>query len=356
MEKLNIFEEAYELDITAYLSSDLTNQEILDLEPYNFNTLLGHKKGINYLFKIFWLFKEEMDYIVNIQGEDNVFDKTLSILASGFLTEFKKKNDWAVVLTQYIEELNGYKFVTLEKDSDWKGKEITINRISRMIYKLRQRRIEFYESILQEYKVRKDQYNERLERQLRNDNTKFYTELKESDIFESFPKQTFLNNIILVSKDLFAMETYELDILAYYKRSLKGIKDKKTNVNLKTYRSNTLWGYKEGVDFFLDIFSIFKEEMSYILTENLDKNFIERTLTVLIRDFIDEFEKKGDLENVLVEYIENLEKYEFLSLQKEVFFDKISKMIYSLRARRIEFYEAVLDDYLANKEKYDNAM
>ena len=32
------------------------------------------------------------------------------------------------------------------------------------------------------------------------------------------------------------------------------------------------------------------------------------------------------------------------------------EVIFSLRARRIEFYEAVLKDYLANKDKYYNAM
>ena len=96
--------------------------------------------------------------------------------------------------------------------------------------------------------------------------------------------------------------------------------------------------------------------MSFILPDNTGESFFERVLTVLIRDFIDDFDQHGDLEDAIIEYIEELERFEFLSLPKEAFFDKLSKMIYSLRARRIEFYEAVLKDYLANKEKYDNVM
>jgi len=107
---------------------------------------------------------------------------------------------------------------------------------------------------------------------------------------------------------------------------------------------------------FFELFSVFRDEVSLILPDNPAENFFERVLAVLKRDFIDNFERQGDLEDVLIEYIKELEKYEFLSLPKEQFYDKLSKMIYGLRARRIEFYEAVLKDYLANKENYERVM
>ncbi|MFW9969009.1 MAG: hypothetical protein ACFFDF_02335 [Candidatus Odinarchaeota archaeon] len=96
--------------------------------------------------------------------------------------------------------------------------------------------------------------------------------------------------------------------------------------------------------------------MNFVLPDEPNRSFFEKVLIVLKRDFIDDFEQYGDLEDDISNHIQELEKFEFISLPKEEFFDKLSKTIYNLRTRRIAFYEALLEDYLANKEKNDKAM
>ena len=244
--------------------------------------------------------------------------------------------------------------------ANYKEVEITVDKIFRMIQKVRQQRINFYEIILQEYIARKDQYNKRLGAYLENAEKRSHIESR------SFSLDSILSELgiepINHNKEIWDEIIYEIHNVSYYLKDLLKLDNPETERydkdfdELPRYRIRDLHAHPEGFRAFFELFLLFKEEMSYLLTKDLNKSFFEKTLTVLIRDFIGEFEQLGDLEDVIIDYIENLEKYEFLSLQKEVFFDKISKMIYSLRTRRIEFYEAVLEDYLANKEKYDNAM
>jgi hypothetical protein len=92
--------------------------------------------------------------------------------------------------------------------------------------------------------------------------------------------------------------------------------------------------------------------MKFILLADSGENFFEKGSAVLVRDFLRKFEQNGDLQSELINYIEDLEKFDYLSLPKEQFYDKLSKMIYGLRARRIRIYKILLEDYLADKENY----
>jgi len=359
------FEEPYELETLVYQSDGITQ-----LGKYSFR---GYKKGMDYFFQICSLFTYEMSYSIYIQGNDqSFFEKFSSILRSNFFWMVEKEGkDLEEILKNYIEDLKQYTFMTSKPKNpfmrrfsanyaNYKEVEITVDKIFRMIQKVRQQRINFYEIILQEYIARKDQYNKRLGAYLENEEKRSHIESR------NFSLDSILSELgiepINPNKEIWDEIIYEIHNVSYYLRDLLKLDNPETEKydkdfdELPRYRIRDLHAHPESFRAFFELFLLFKEEMSFILTENLDERFFERTLTILIRDFIDEFVQRGDLEELLIEFIENLERYEFLSLQKEVFFDKISKMIYSLRARRIEFYEAVLDDYLSNKEKYDNAM
>ncbi len=363
-----LFEEPYEIEVLTYHSEDLIESGDINPLPYRKDTLTGNKKGIDYFFQICRLFKYEMGYLTYIQNKNkSIFERISSVLRSSFLWMVKKESSLEDILQKEIEDLKLYNFTTCRpknpfmrsyspNHADYKEVEITVDRISRMIQKLRRHRIEFYDLILQEYLARKDQYNLRLREYLKH--TSGIPPINSSEA-----------NLVTISlefessdKDIWPEEIYDIDVTAWYLKDLLKLTnpaiEKYTEDfdDLTRYRADDILGYTEGMDSFSDIFLIFKEEMSYLLTKDLNKSFFEKTLTVLIRDFIGEFEQLGDLEDVIIDYIENLEKYEFFSLQREALFDKLSKMIYSLRARHIKFYEAVLTDYLANKKKYDKLL
>lgn len=363
-----LFEEPFELEALIFHSDKIT-----ELGKYSFR---GNKKGMDYFFQICNLIAYEMSYLSSIEpnhetNQIDIFKSFSSFLRSSFYwqIEYGKGGTLEEIVRQEVDNLKQYKFMTSKpknpfmreyspNGTDYEEVEITVDRVFRMMQKVRQHRISFYELLLQEYIGRKERYNKRLGAYLEN----------KEKVMESrnFSLDSILSELglepITHSKERWDEVFYEINNVSYYLRDLLKLDNPETERydkdfdDLPRYRICGLHAHPEGFRAFFELFLLFKEEMSFILTENLDESFFERTLTVLIRDFIDDFEKDGDLENVIIEFIDNLEKYEFLSLQKEVFFDKISKMIYSLRTRHIEFYEAVLNDYLANKEKYDNAM
>jgi len=123
-----------------------------------------------------------------------------------------------------------------------------------------------------------------------------------------------------------------------------------------TYRKNSLLGYKRGVDDFFEIFKIFKEEMSFII-DNEDKSLFENVLTILLQ-LLEKFkvDSYSNLEQLLIDYIEDLEKYTFFSLEKNELRDQISRMIYNMRRFQIEFYGATLREYLGRREQYDKRL
>ncbi len=286
-------------------------------------------------------------------------------MRSSFYGYVKRKEVQSLkeAVQQHIDDLKRYKFKSqrispfipeLEASyANRKDYEITIDRIFKWILKMRKRRIDFYERVLQEYKNRKDKYDQQLRKYLENKGNSSSKRLSEfsidsvlSDLRIKFAESNLLENY------------YEISNQSWYLRDLLKLENPEIEryQGLPLYRAGGLHAHPEGLKAFFELFSIFRDEMGFILPDEPDKSFFERVLTVLKRDFIDDFEQRGDLEEVIVEFIEELEKFEFLSLPKEQFFNKLSKTIYNLRARRIAFYEAMLEDYLANKEKYDNVI
>lgn len=353
------FVDPCELVAIVYASDGIT-----ELGRYS---LRGYAKNMNRFFQICNLIAREMAHSYQFHNTD--FKNFASILRSSFYWRIKKGKAKSLVdvVQQHIDNLKQYKFKAQriflflpESDAnslDRREFEITMDHIFKWIIKMRQHRIYFYERILQEYMARKDQYNQQLREYLENNDemparkptdlviASILTELgadsvsqKNNGLSEKFYR---VSNQSWYLKDLLKLDSPEIE--RYTER-------------LPRYRSCSLHAHSEGLKFFFELFSIFKDEMSFILPDEPDKDFFERVLTVLKRDFIDEFERRGDLEGVIIEYIEELERFEFLSLSKEQFFNKLSKMIYGLRARRIEFYEALLADYLTNKKKYDDVM
>jgi hypothetical protein len=356
------FTDPCELVAVVYAADGIT-----ELGCYSFR---GYAKNMNRFFQICNLFAWEMTPS-NRYGKDSDFQIYLDTIRDFYYAYVKddKLQDIEAVLREYIVDLKQYKFKSRRlffllaysdaESRNYREFEITIDRIFKWILKMRQYRIEFYERVLQEYKARKDQYNQRLRTHLECEdicNSKklvafsvesALTELgvePENDNYNVFPEMYFeIHNKAWYLADLLKLDNPSSELERYTKR-------------IPLYRTVNLHADPKGLKAFFELFSIFRVEMSFILPDNPDDNFFERVLTVLKRDFLDDFEQQGDLEDVIAAYIEHLEKFEFLSLHKEQFYDRLSKMIYSLRTRRIAFYEAMLEDYLANKEKYDKAM
>ncbi len=337
---------------------------ITELGRYSFR---GYMRGMDHFFQVCSLLAYEAVHPNRFHDTD--FENYLSTIRA-FYSAYVKSGEsinLESAVQQRIEELKQYKFKAQrifpflpDSSATWADRkqfEITIDYIFRKIKKMRQQRILFYERILQEYMAQKDQYNQRLQEYLKNDDKKFVNTAVE------FDTNSILSELGIDSENHgnggLHEKYYEIYSASWYLKDLLNLENpeiERYTKRLPRYRSGKIHTYPEGLKAYFELFSVFKDEMSLILPDEPDKSFFERVLTVLSRDFGDDFEQHGDLEEVIVKHIEELEKYEFLSLPKEQFFDKLSKMIYDLRARRIAFYEAVLADYLANKEKYDNAM
>jgi len=356
----------YFLDPCELVAIVYGSDRITELGRYSFQ---GYMRGMNHFFQICSLLAREVAHSqCSRDAETNNF---IDILRD-YYPDVKsgKVDSLESALQRHINDLKQYKFKsqrifpTLPQSSatslNRRRFEITIDRIFKWIQKMRRYRIIFYERILQEYKTRKDQYNHRLRINLESEGKNYN---KES---EYFTIESVLDDLDVESeKDSnasFPDNYYEIRCKSWYLADLAKLKNPeierytKKYTELPRYRVGEIHTHPEGLIAFFELFFVFKDEMSFILPDDPDKSFFERVLTVLRRDFFNEFEQQGDLEEIIVKHIEELEKYEFLSLPKEQFYDKLSKMIYRLRTRRIVFYEAVLEDYLANKEAYDNAM
>ena len=353
------FMDPCELVTIVYGSDGIT-----EMGRYSFR---GYMEGMNLFFQICSLLSYEVAHSHRFKDTD--FENFASILRSSFYWEVSKGKAKTLegVLRRYIDDLRKYKFIaqkifpTLPESSatyeHHRRFEITIDYIFREIQEMRRQRIIFYEYVLQEYKMRKDIYNRHLREYLKDNKRKIFINSPDLDI-DSILSELGIDSENQSSRGLYD-SYYEIHSQSWYLKDVIDLENpeiERYTKKLPRYRTGEIHTHPEGVKAFFELFFIFRDEMSFILPDEPNKSFFERVLMVLKRDFLDGFEQHGDLEDVIVKHIEELEKYEFLSLPKEQFFNKLSKMIYRLRTRRIAFYEAVLADYLANKEKYDNAM
>lgn len=332
---------------------------------------MGYMKGMNHFFQVCSIFTYEMSYLGRIKynSDDIVFETFANALRSGFLWRVRrgKAKTLEDALRTHICDLKKNKFITCrinpfltDSNATWESRklvEITPNQIFKRIQKMRQHRIIFYECILKEYKARKNQYNQRLREYLDNKHEKTVRSSITLDIdYILSGLEVDLSNR---RRGILPEKFYKISNQAWYLNDLMALDNPEIDrytKRLPRYRAQDMHAHPEGLKVFFELFSVFKSEMSLIIPISLEESFFEKVLATLKHDFLDDFERQGDLEEALIEYINELEKFEFLSLPKEKFFDKISKMIYNLRARRIEFYETILEDYLANKDRYDKVL
>lgn len=356
---------SYFVDPCELVAIVYASDGIIELDRYS---LKGYAKNMNRFFQICNLIAREMTHS-NRPGNVSDFQIYLSIIRDFYHAYVKSKgiDNIENAIQKRVDDLKQYKFKSQRlffllacsdaESKNYRDFEITVDRIFKWIIKMHQQRINFYEHVLQEYQARKDQYDQRLRNYLDNEGKSSNKKVDKLSI------DTVLSELNVKpdknSDSVFSEEYYDIRSQSWYLKDVLDLENpeiERYTKGLPRYRTCSIHAHPEGLKDFFELFSIFKNEMSFILPDEPDKNFFERVLTVLKRDFLDGFVQRGDLEDTIVEYIEELEKFEFLSLSKEQFFNKLSKMIYSLRTRRIAFYEAVLEDYLANKEKYNAVM
>jgi len=336
MDNRILFEVPYTLEIDAYHDEDLSDPDAGFPPYYRRNFLLGYKKGVDDFLEIFWVFKNEMGSTVPISTgyEVSFFNKILNRLSGGFLSDFKKNRDMESVLNDYIEDLEQFKFRTFRPKepykkhtgnmADLKKVEITTDFIARMIFELRQRRVEFYETLLQEYIGRKKDYDEGLRKRLEKGGNINLTD-ENREILNLNSNENILDSTNYKDEEIFSLDTYVFHITSYLLKEFEdpsaegyeyvaNLSDEITSSNV--YRFNIIWGYKKGIDDIFEIFKIFKEEMSFII-DSEEKSLFENVLTVLLQ-FLEKFkvESSSNLEQLLVDYIEDLEKYMFFHLRK----------------------------------------
>ncbi len=353
------FDDPCEIEVRVYGLDGVT-----ELGKYHCR---GYIWGANYFSHICSLLAREMSYS-NRHGDytkvsnfklyiDTVITFFQADVRSGKVDNIQK------ALLLYINELKKYTFsgqrifpyldASKAKGPDHKEFEITIDRIFKRFLKMRHHRIIFYERVLKEYIAQKDLYNRSLNDYLKNPNkidNKVSVENSVGSILSEIENE--FDNYF---KEPIPERHFEVFYDVRYLRDLLKLQNPEIERHTKDipcYRFGHLNVDPEGIRTFFELFLAFREEMSMILPNTTEKTFFERVLMVLKRDFLTESE--SDLEGAIGHYIDELEKYEFLSLSKEKFFDRLFKMIYSLRTRRIAYYEAVLADYLSNKEKYDS--
>ena len=360
--------DLYFMDPCELVSIVYGSDGIIELGRYK---LRGYARSVNRFFQICSLIAYEVAHS-DPEGATSDFEIYLSTIRDYYHAYVKngEVDSLEDALQRRIDDLKQYKFKARrifpflpesDVDSfDRKQFEITMDHIFKWILKMRQRRINFYERVLQEYKARKEQYNQRLRVYLESEEKNSTRESVEFSIDSVLAELKYKAEKKI--NGVFPERYYEIHNQSWYLKDLLKLKNPeierytKSYEELPRYRIGGIHTHPEGLKAFFKLFSIFRDEMNFILPDEPNKSFFERALTILKRDFLEKFERQGDLEDVIVKYIEELEKYEFLSLPKEKLFDKLSKMIYNLRARRIKYYENVLEDYLANKEKYDEAI
>jgi len=162
-------------------------------------------------------------------------------------------------------------------------------------------------------------------------------------------------------------DTYEIDIKAVNLRDLaaeiekeKERKKKRENadedwyeevLNVKRYRSNLAWVPKIAIDCIYNFFISIKNEMGITgFTLNTPNAISSRVLSALQR-FRPEIQKGEDLEEVLLDYIEDLKEFNFYP-----YLEDIEKELWKLRGYKINFFKKVLEEYRKDKEGYDKSL
>jgi len=170
------------------------------------------------------------------------------------------------------------------------------------------------------------------------------------------------------SPEILLEDTYEINIEAFNLRDLaaeiekeKERKKKRENadedwyeevLNVKPYRSNIVWVPKIAIDCLYNFFISVKSEMG-ITGFNLDtpKKVSIRALATIRDQFLSDFSKGRDMEEILLDYIEDLKEFNLYPPIEE-----IEELLFELRNYKIEFFKIVLEEYKKNKKEYDESL
>jgi len=123
------------------------------------------------------------------------------------------------------------------------------------------------------------------------------------------------------------------------------------------FKSNVLWADNESFKLIFELFKIIKNE-SQDLKEDINRSNepAKATLKILINDYASDFDKKGDLEQILTRKVDKLKKYKFYKGLIEISIEKIVDELKSLRKNRIMHWERILKEYLENKEYFNKKL
>lgn len=159
-------------------------------------------------------------------------------------------------------------------------------------------------------------------------------------------------------------DTYEIDIRAINLRDVAAELEKEKEkekirnddedwyeevLNVKPYRDTIVWAHKIAVDILFEMINLIKHEMSKIWdTIDVKKSIPSRTLAALTGNFISEFTEGRDMEEVLLDYIEDLKEFNFYPPIED-----IKKKLWKLRSHKIDFFKKVLEEYHKDIEGYN---
>lgn len=142
-------EEAFMIDLVARPLKNVN-------EIYRDNTIWTNNNGLKVLFELFSIVKDEaVETSMKVTELENRFDKVYTILLNTFISEFETNKDLEDIIVKNINKLRKYDFTPL------------LEEIKEMLLSLRNQKINFYETLLKEYKKRKEEYHRKLREYLK---------------------------------------------------------------------------------------------------------------------------------------------------------------------------------------------
>lgn len=116
------------------------------------------------------------------------------------------------------------------------------------------------------------------------------------------------------------------------------------------FKTDVLWADNKSFKLIFELFKIIKNESQDLREDINTSNEPNKTaLRVLINNHASDFDKKGDLEDVLLKKVDKLKKYKFYKGLIDISIEKIIEKLKSLRKRRIMHWERILKEYMENK-------
>lgn len=133
---------------------------------------------------------------------------------------------------------------------------------------------------------------------------------------------------------------------------------------------NVLWADRKGKEIIYGLFEAVKDEVSWMkMLRDLPNETFKRTYESICRGFSYALKNESKtVEQALKEKLEDLKKYRFAfntkinyEDEKNIHIDpttlltpdQIKEKLISLRKQRVEFYKALLEEYLQRRREYD---